>query len=125
MHEIGSLYKLIEQVIALALENNVEKVTAINIEVGQLSGILPFFLRKYYPFAIDGHPLLADSELIIKEIPAEGICKKCHMLYNIVKTKGLCPKCNSRERITISGRDFILKNIVVEERESNEKTTNY
>lgn len=112
MHEMGVLIKLVEQLEQLASSNHISSISTVSIEVGQLSGILPFYLKKYYAMLIKDHSLLQNSTLDIREIPAEGLCQECGFLYNIVKNKGLCPHCGSRKRKIISGRDFVLKNIV-------------
>lgn len=111
MHEMGILFTMAEQVHKIAKENNVSRVSAVTVEVGQISGILPCFLKKYYPIVTENDTLLHDSKLIVYEIPAEGICQACHTLYNIVKCKGVCPSCQNRKRTVINGKEFILKNI--------------
>jgi hydrogenase nickel incorporation protein HypA/HybF len=111
MHEMGVLFTMAEQVHKIAQDNHVSNVSAVTVEVGQISGILPFFLKKYYLIVTEDDPLLRNSRLIIHETPAQGICQNCQTLYHIKKCKGLCPACQSRRRTVISGRDFILKSI--------------
>lgn len=114
MHEIGVLYKMLDQVEAVANENNVRKVKSIEIELGELSGMLPYFFEQYYDVATENKPLFKDSKLIIKPIPGEGLCLDCDTLYNVMRCEGICPKCKSRNKKILGGRDFIVKNILVE-----------
>lgn len=114
MHEIGVLYKMLEQVEAVAQANNVTKVKSIEIELGELSGMLPVFFEQYYGPATENKELFKGSELIIKSIPGEGLCLDCQTLYNIMRFEGQCPKCKSRNKKVLGGKDFVVKNILVE-----------
>lgn len=115
MHEIGALYKMVLQAEKTAKANHVMRIKAMTVEVGELSGILPVFLEKYYSIVIENHPILQGSELNIKMIPGEGLCDECHALYNVAANEGACPKCGSRNKTILGGRDFVLKSILVEE----------
>ena len=112
MHEIGALYKMLEQVEAVAKANHVKQIKAIVIDLGELSGMLPVFLEKYYPAATENKELFKGSELIINIIKGE-LCLECHSLYNIMQHEGMCPRCKSRNKKVLGGRDFVLKNILI------------
>lgn len=46
------------------------------------------------------------------------MCNECHSLYNVMKNKGVCPKCGSRSKTILSGTEFLLKDIGAETEES-------
>ena len=117
MHEIGVLYKMLEQVENVAKENHVRRVKKIEIELGELCGMLPVFFEQYYEPATENKELFKGSELVIRNIPGEGLCTDCNTLYNVMRFEGQCPKCKSRNKRIISGRDFVVKNILVETEE--------
>lgn len=114
MHEIGALHKIAGLAEAAAKANNVRRIKAINIELGELSGMLPEFFEKYYSVAAERHETLKDSRLMIRIIPGEGLCCECGSLYNVVACRGSCPKCGSQNKKIISGTDLVVKNIVAE-----------
>lgn len=114
MHEIGALHKLAEMAEAAARVGNARRVTAINIELGELSGMLPEFFENYYSIVAEKHELLKGSKLLIRMIPGEGLCCECHSLYNVAGNRGACPKCGSRSKKILSGTDLVVKNIIVE-----------
>lgn len=120
MHEISVLYKMLEQVEAVAEQNHVTKIKSIEIELGELSGMLPVFFEQYYSVATENRMLFKDSRLIIKNVPGEGLCLECNTLYNVMRCEGMCPKCKSRNKKILGGRDFVVKNIFVETEESDE-----
>jgi hydrogenase nickel incorporation protein HypA/HybF len=113
MHEIGILSQVIKSVENVAARDNIKKIDAILLEIGELSGVLPVFMEKYYPIVIEGKPLFEDSELKIEVVPGEGLCSDCHAIYNIMKFEGECPRCKSRSKTVLGGQDFVLKNVYV------------
>lgn len=119
MHEIGVLYKMLEQVETVAKANHVKQIKAIEVELGELSGMLPVFFEQYYPVVAGNREAFRNSELIIKEIPGGGLCLDCSTLFNVMKCEGKCPKCGSRNKKILGGRDFVVKNILAETEEEN------
>lgn len=111
MHEIGALTEAVKMAQAAAEENGVERIAAVLLEVGELSGILPVFLEKYYPIVIEGNELFRDSQLQIEQVPGRGMCLDCQSVYNVMRFEGACPKCGSRAKTILSGQDFVLKSI--------------
>ena len=51
MHELGIVMHVIKQVEAVAEENEVEQVTALNLEVGEVSSIVPDLFRDCFDWA--------------------------------------------------------------------------
>ena len=113
MHEISVLYKMLDSVEQVAKANQVQKIRSIEIDIGELSGMLPVFFEQYYPAATENKPLFAGSKLIIRQSPGEGLCQDCKTLYNIMRFEGRCPKCHSRNKKVLGGQNFTVKNITV------------
>lgn len=111
MHEINVLMEVVDQVEALALENNIERVKAIVLQIGELSPVVPMFMTKYYPMLIEDKACLQDSELVIERIPGEARCKNCSTVYNVVKHNGYCPECKTFDKEVLRGREFIIKEL--------------
>lgn len=115
MHEISVLYKMLDSVEQVAKENHVKKIRSIEVELGELSGMLPVFFEQYYEPATEHREMFQGSELHIHQIPGEALCEDCHTLYNVMRFEGACPKCGSRRKKILGGRQFLVKNIIVEE----------
>ena len=47
MHELGTIYYVIDTVEKLAAENDLKKVASITLEVGEVSGIIPEYLSRH------------------------------------------------------------------------------
>ena len=122
MHEIGALYKMVQQAEDAARENGCRRIKRINLEVGELSGILPVFLDRFYPIVVENREMTKDCELNYVIIPGKGLCSDCMTMYDIMKQRGVCPKCGSRNKKILGGRDFVLKSIELYEEDAPDET---
>lgn len=113
MHELGIVFELIKQVDEVADANEVDKVEAIIVQVGELSSVVPHYLEECFPAAIDGMPRYSDTELKIEILPGVAECSGCHHYFNVAENEGYCPKCNSFDKELVQGREFNIKEIVV------------
>lgn len=111
MHELGIVYEVIKVVDNFAKENNITKVDTIVLEVGQLSQAIPRFLKECYPAAVS-ETEYEDTKLEIVELPANGKCKKCNKVYNVIENRKICPNCQNEDYVLISGQEFNIKEII-------------
>lgn len=111
MHELGIVYEIIKVVDGFVKENNLTKVEKIVLEIGQLSQAIPRFIESCYPAAVS-ETAYEDTKLEIISLPANGICRACSEVYNIIENRKVCPKCNSEDFSLISGQEFKIKEIV-------------
>ncbi|MGF7012048.1 hydrogenase nickel incorporation protein HypA/HybF [Lachnospiraceae bacterium PF1-22] len=110
MHELGIMYHIVKQVLRVVEDNQLEEVEAIVLQVGELSSVIPRYLKACYPAAVDG-TLLEATKLEIEELPANGICQACGKVYALTEHGGKCPVCQATEHEVLSGREFFLKEI--------------
>lgn len=113
MHEIDLISKMVLYAEKVARDNHADHIAGITVEVGELSGVLPVLLEEYYPIVVQDREMLKDSRLHIITVPGEGLCDECHTLYNVAAFQGACPKCGSRYKQILGGRDFMVKNILI------------
>ena len=111
MHELGILLAVVEQVTKVAEENDVKEIKKLILQVGELSSMIPKYMKKIYPAAIDGS-ILEGSKLEIEIIPGNGKCKHCNTVYNLIEEHGICPKCGIQDFELLSGKEFFIKEIV-------------
>lgn len=115
MHEITILVQLVNMVEKEARVNNLaEKIDTIVVQLGQLTSIVPKYLKEYYPNVTEGTSLNG-SKLEIEMIPGNGLCHHCNKVFRIVEHKGKCPICKADDWEMLSGQEFILKEIRVKE----------
>ena len=111
MHEIGVLVEVVKSVEKFAKENNVEKIETLVLQIGELSSMIPKYMKDLYPIAIEG-TILKDSELEIEILPANALCSDCNKVFNIVVSNGIWPKCTTKNWEMLSGKEFYIKEIV-------------
>lgn len=111
MHELGVLIEVVEQVTEVAKENDVTKIDRLVLQVGELCSMIPRYMKKIYPAAVDD-TILEGSELVIETIPGNGKCKGCGSIYNLIEEHGTCPECGENDFEMISGDEFVIKEIV-------------
>jgi len=114
MHELsiaeailGNVNQVVDQ------HKKVKKITRINIELGDFSGINAESLKFCFPLAAE-NSLAAEAQLNIKNIPLGLKCDKCSVQSFPKDFIIICPKCFSTEVSIISGQEFIIKSIDVE-----------
>lgn len=113
MHEITILVQLVNMVEKEARANKLaEKIDTIVVQLGQLTSIVPKYLKEYYPNVTEGTSLKG-SKLEIEMIPGNGLCHHCNKVFRIVEHKGKCPICEADDWEMLSGQEFILKEIQV------------
>lgn len=119
VHEMGILVHLIDQVERVVDREQVGRIVKLVLQIGELSSVVPRYMHYYYPAAIKG-TILQGAELEIEEIPGVGRCHDCGQEFSVVQYRGRCPGCQSYEYKLLSGRELLIKELVVEDDEAPE-----
>lgn len=114
MHELGIMLEVVRQVETLAKRENVKRVEKIVLQIGEIATVIPHFVRECFPAAAY-QTSLEDTELEIEMIPANGRCRKCGEVYKLLAKNGTCTNCGAKDFDFLSGREFMIKEIVVED----------
>ena len=114
MHEIGIVRQIVRTVEDFSKAHQVEHIDAVVVDVGELSLVIPKYLRDIYPAVAEG-TILEHAELVIRETPGLAECDDCDEIFNVVEHKGFCPSCGSFNKTVLSGRDCTIKEIRVAE----------
>ncbi len=109
-----------QNILDIALEHaaqyNAKKITKINLEIGELSGILPEWMQSYFNFVSEG-TIAEKAEIVIDWIPALIKCKSCGKKFQVNKENPqlICSECSDNSHIEIlSGREYTIKSIEVD-----------
>lgn len=105
------MFNVVRTVESFARENDVSQIETLVLQVGELSPVVPHYLEACYPAAVDG-TLLQETKLKIEVIPGNVICKGCNKVYRLIEQKGICPQCGSHEHEVLSGKEFLIKEII-------------
>ena len=121
MHELGIVIEVVKQVELLAKQNDVEKVTKLTLEVGEVSGVVKEYFFDAFKWFIKKSEYMKECEL--EYVPIQGIsyCEDCKKTYPTTKFGKECPSCHSNRTYLVSGQEVKIKNIEVQNKDKKEK----
>lgn len=114
MHEIGVVRSMIHTVDEFCKENSVDKVKEIVLDIGELSLVIPKYVEDVYP-AVVMDTKYKDTQLVINVVPGMAECDDCDEIFNVIEHEGYCPNCGSFNKTVLSGEEFIIKEIHVDD----------
>lgn len=113
MHELAvtkSIYAIVKQ---YASGNDVQKVLAVNLEIGALSDLQNVWIQRYFDFLSKGS--VADgAKLHVKKVPAIFKCNQCLEQFEIrslLKEELACRTCRSKNVSLVSGKEYTIKSM--------------
>ena len=113
MHELGIVFYIVRDVKQAAEENGVSHVGAVVMNIGEVSTVVPSYLKDIWRWAADKEDLLKGVELKINTIPAVTWCDDCKCEYATVKHGKICPSCGSGNTWLLHGNEVEIKEIEV------------
>ena len=113
MHELGIVFYIIRDVKEAAEQNGVEHVSAVVMNIGEVSTIVPEYLTDCWRWAADKDEMLKGCELKIPTVPAITHCDACGEQYPTVKFGKKCPHCGSDKTWLLQGNEVEIKEIEV------------
>lgn len=111
MHELGIVFHIIRSVEKVAAENDLEKVSAVVLELGEVSGVVPDYLTDCWRWAAAKSELASGSELRIETLPAVTRCGGCGADYPTVAHGRTCPRCGSGDTWLLTGNEVNINEI--------------
>lgn len=113
MHEFSLAVNIVEIAEDNAQKSNAKKVNSIEIEVGEVSGVIIDALEFAMESAIKG-TILEKSDIIITNVPAMAKCMNCSHEFSVKDMFSPCPKCSDMSQEIISGKDMQVKSMNIE-----------
>jgi hydrogenase nickel incorporation protein HypA/HybF len=111
LHELSVVINVVQTVESIARKNGLTRIDTLVLQIGELSSVIPRYIEACYPAAVDG-TLLQETKLRIEVLPGNGMCKECNTVFNLLQNHDTCPKCGSKHREILSGKEFIIKEII-------------
>jgi hydrogenase nickel incorporation protein HypA/HybF len=108
VHELSIAYSLLECVGEEAARRGVDRVLAVHIQVGALSGVSADALRFAWDLAADG-TVAAGASLVIEDVPAAVHCPACQQECTLPDVQDRrCPVCGTLAAEVVRGRELEL-----------------
>ena len=113
MHELGVTFHIMDSLEKVAADNNVEEITKVTLELGEVSTVIESYLKNCWKWAAAKRPLFQNAELIVETLPAVTYCEACEKTYPTVEYGKICPHCGSDKTYLVQGNEFNIKDIEV------------
>ncbi|MBU0528841.1 hydrogenase maturation nickel metallochaperone HypA [bacterium] len=104
---------IIDIVCQKANDENAHKINSVELEIGELSGIMIDSLEFCFEAACKN--TIADgAELNIHKIKAEAFCKSCNNNFNMKSNFSPCPTCNNFDFEILKGKELSIKSFNID-----------
>jgi hydrogenase nickel incorporation protein HypA/HybF len=110
MHELPVTQNLLDLALEHAQRAGGGRITALDLVIGDLSGIVDDSVRFYWEFIAADTPA-AGSELRFRRVALELHCRSCARAFTPEGEDYRCPGCGGGDVTVISGREFYLESI--------------
>ena len=114
MHELAITQNILDIVLNQAKAAQANKVTRINLVVGELSGIVSDSVLFYFDFLKKGNEA-EGATLDFKLVPVELRCRDCQTVFNPKDSAWICPNCQGTGLDVVTGRECYVESIEVEQ----------
>ncbi|TLU85934.1 MAG: hydrogenase maturation nickel metallochaperone HypA [Chlorobium sp.] len=114
MHEMSIALSIIEAVEEKAREEGAGKISGVDLVIGKLAGIEPESLKFCFSAAAKG-TLAEDAVFMVEEPEGTGECGDCGMRFPVTFYYAECPGCRSLRVKIVSGEEFLIQSITIEE----------
>ena len=113
MHEFSLVLNIIDIVTEYAVRENAKEVKEVEIEVGELSGVVYDALEFALQTAVKG-TLMEQASVHISLIKGLARCTECSNEYETDSLFKPCPKCHTYAPEIVKGKELRVKSITIE-----------
>lgn len=110
MHEMSIVLGIVKIAEAEAEKAGVNEFAAIDLEIGNLSGVEWDALDFAWEAAVEGS-VLEKAEKRVHKIQAKAQCAECDHIYEVHYIHDNCPKCGSFMKTILQGKELRVKSL--------------
>jgi len=114
MHELAVTQSIMDIVLRHAGRAGAQRVVAINLVIGELTGFVDDSIQFYFDF-LSKDTLTQNTRLNIERVPARARCHTCGTEYTPPDGRlWACPQCEALGGEVIAGKEFSVASIEIE-----------
>lgn len=113
MHELPVTKHIVDIAEKHCLENGGNKVLAVNLVIGEYSGLVGEAIQTYFDVITEG-TVCEGAVCNFESIKPKLRCNKCGKLFTKQLLTFDCPYCDGQGEATEIGKEFYIKNIEIE-----------
>lgn len=123
MHELPVTESIINVAVESAQKANANRITAINLVIGDLSSIVDDSVQFYFDL-LSKDTLAEGARLNFRREPATAACLDCGHQFTVSPPLMfiMCEKCNSVRLQVSGGKDFYIDTIEVDDEDTGRET---
>lgn len=114
MHELSITQSILNIALSSAENAGAKKVKKIKITLGEMTGCVPQYIQGYFDIVSEG-TIAHKAELEFNRTPAVAKCSDCGKETKIIRFRFRCEHCNSPKLKIISGKEFLVESIDIED----------
>lgn len=113
MHELSVTQGIFDIVLKQAEAAHAGKITAINLVIGEMTGVVGDCVQFYMDFMTKG-TIAEGARVSVKSVPAQAQCRKCLHIFEIGQSQWTCPECGHRGLEIVAGKELLVESIDVD-----------
>jgi hydrogenase nickel incorporation protein HypA/HybF len=113
MHEFSIAVSMVDIAVEYAKKSNASKVNEIELEIGELSGVVYDAMEFAMEAAIKG-TLIEGAKIKIIAPPGMAKCRSCNHEFRIDNIFDACPECGAYNPTVISGKELRVKSLNID-----------
>lgn len=113
MHELGIVMQVIDQVEKVAAQNEVTQVRKLNMEVGEVSSVVPKLFADCFGWAKKKTKYMRETQLEMIILEGISYCQDCKQTYQTTAYAKKCPHCGGFHTYLVTGNEINIKDIEV------------
>lgn len=115
MHELPIVKDMFDICVRHATANNVKKVAAVNLKIGEATDLQDEWIQRYFDFLSQG-TVLEGARLKIERMPLIVKCRRCSHSFPVSirsNEEVRCPQCRAVDFAYLSGREYTVESMEV------------
>jgi hydrogenase nickel incorporation protein HypA/HybF len=113
MHELSVTESLLEIALRHAGKAGAQRITRLNIVIGELSSIVDESVQFYWDI-VSKDTIAEGAELHFERVDGTLRCLTCGHTFPLNRRDFACPACGERKVVAVGGDDFRLDSIEIE-----------
>lgn len=114
MHELSITQSILNIALSSAKDAGAKKINVIKITLGEMTGCVPQYIQEYFDLVSEG-TIASGAELEFTAVPAAARCADCGRESRLIRFRFRCEHCGSPRLTLISGREFFVDSIDIED----------
>jgi hydrogenase nickel incorporation protein HypA/HybF len=112
MHEQSIVESLLSLALKNAEQNQAERILAINVVVGDLTGVVEDAVNFYFNF-LARETIAAGATIKYRRVPVKMRCRDCRQVFEPERLDMKCPGCGGQNVDIIAGRELFVESLEV------------